>query len=895
MKQTLHIDGTPCHIYDLPRAARARGAGEALLRLPYSLRILLENALRHAAQDEQAAAAVTALLDWQPNAATPRPAVPFYPARVLLQDLTGVPLVVDLAAMRAALARMGGDPARISPVIPADLVIDHSVHVDVTGTPDAMARNIALEYERNHERYALLRWAQEAFDTLRVVPPGKGICHQVNLEALATVVAARESDGETTLFPDSVFGTDSHTPMINGLGVLGWGVGGIEAISAMLGKSVEIVLPDVIGLELTGSLREGVMPTGLTLAIVERLRQEGVVGKFIEAFGDGLDNISLPDRAMIANMTPESGATVTYFPVDAITLDYLRLSGRDENLVRRVKAYCKAQALFRDTDAPLPHFSRVITIDLRAIEPSLAGPTRPQDRMPMRRMAAAFGESLAKPRAERGFEIPAEARSASAVVTLEGSDYTLRHGSLLIAAITSCTNTSNPAVMLAAGLLAKHAVERGLAVSPTVKCSLMPGSRVVTEYLQQAGLLEPLAALGFGLAGYGCGSCIGNSGPLAPGIAEAVQAHHLVAASISSANRNFEGRIHPATRANYLAAPPLVVAYALAGRVDIDLASEPLGTGRDGKAVYLSDIYPARAEVEEWFSIISPELFRASYRDLFSGDERWQAIPTSHTALYAWDPASTYIQQPPYFAALEHGAAAQPAEIRDARVLAWFGDSITTDHISPAGSIAPRSAAAEYLQAQGVAPAAFNSYGARRGNDRVLARGTFANIRLKNRLVPGVEGGVTRLLPQGDVLRIYDAAQRYQQTDTPLIILAGKEYGTGSSRDWAAKGPLLLGVRAVIAQSFERIHRANLVGMGVLPLEFLPGENADTLGLNGEECYTLRGLDALTPRQTLTVEAVRPDGNVLRFTVTARIDTPGEVRMFQCGGILHEALLQMRA
>jgi aconitate hydratase len=876
----------PTTTINLPEAAGAR-----LQELPFSLRILLENALRHQTDDPQAAQAVQDILGWQPQAAD-RPSVPFYPGRVLLQDLTGVPLVVDLAAMRSAAAKLGQDPAGILPKVPVDLVIDHSVQVDFTGRSDAFARNMALEFERNQERYALLRWAQNAFDRFRVVPPGKGIIHQINLESLASVVSGRKIGGQEIAFPDTLVGTDSHTPMINGLGVLGWGVGGIEAIAGLLGKPIEVVLPDVIGLELVGELAEGVTPTDLTLTIVQRLREQGVVGKFIEAFGPGLEGISIPDRAMIANMSPESGATVTFFPVDAHTLDYLRLTGRSPETLSRVESFCRAQGLFRDEDTPAPQFTKVVRVDLSEVASSVAGPFRPNERVNSLDLKIDFERRLAATQNEKGFALDEAGRQASVDVTLRGETVTLHHGALLIAAITSCTNTSNPIVMLSAGLLAKKAVERGLRVNPTVKCSLMPGSRVVTAYLESAGLLEPLAELGFDLVGYGCGSCIGNSGPLAPEVASAVRDGSLVTASISSGNRNFEGRIHALTRANYLASPPLVVAYALAGTVDIDLTSEPLGTDRDGNPVYLKDILPTKEEVQENMTEVQPALYDRIYADLYEGDERWQKISAgSQSALFGWDPESTYIKEPPYFDALVARTAAPPQDIQGARVLALLGDSVTTDHISPAGSIPANSPAGRYLSNLGVPEAAFNSYGARRGNDRVMARGTFANIRLRNQLVPGVEGGFTRLLPEGEQMTIFDAAQLYHKRDVPLIVIAGKEYGTGSSRDWAAKGPLLLGVRAVIAESYERIHRSNLIGMGILPLMFQPGENAASLDLTGEEVYSISGIEGLQAQGRCQVTAHRDDGTDVQFEVIARIDTPAELKVLLSGGILHEAIL----
>ncbi|QRN83272.1 aconitate hydratase AcnA [Chloroflexota bacterium] len=866
-------------------------AGERLTQLPFSLRILLENALRHSAHDQSASQAVDAILNWQPQAKD-RPAVPFYPARVLLQDLTGVPLVVDLAAMRSAYARLGGDPAEIAPKIPVDLVIDHSVQVDFTGSSDAFSRNMEREYERNRERYQLLRWAQEAFDNFRVVPPGKGIIHQINLESLASVVTSREVDGVESVFPDTLVGTDSHTPMINGLGVLGWGVGGIEAIAALLGKSLEVVLPDVIGLELIGALPTGATPTDLTLTIVERLRQEGVVGKFIECFGDGLDTISIPDRAMIANMSPESGATVTLFPVDRWTLDYLRLTGRSPENVARVESYCQTQGLFRQTGDPAPRFTKVIQVNLTDVQPSVAGPFRPNERVTIPNLKADFEAHLARAKMDKGFGLHPGTDKAEVPVKIGDETYTINHGSLLIAAITSCTNTSNPTVMLSAGVMAKRALERGLTVSPIVKCSLMPGSRVVTAYLQKAGLLDSLDKLGFTLAGYGCGSCIGNSGPLHPRVTRAVRDSNLVTTSISSGNRNFEGRIHPLTRANYLASPPLVVAYALAGTVDIDLETEPLGTDQNGQPVFLKELLPEESEIKALMKAIQPELYQQIYADLFTGDAKWQSVtPGEPSALFPWDPQSSYIKEPPYFENFTLTETLPPLDdILGARVLALLGDSVTTDHISPAGAIPADSAAGWYLYDLRIADKDFNSFGARRGNDQVMVRGTFANIRLRNRLTPEKEGGYTRLLPDGKIMTIFEASQAYQQRQTPLIVIAGKEYGTGSSRDWAAKGPLLLGVRAVIAESYERIHRSNLVGMGILPLQFEAGQNAVTLGLTGEEKYTISGLSELAPHAVCTVQAERSDGKVIEFTVIARVDTPAEVDRIRTGGIMQEAL-----
>ncbi len=867
--------------------------GKRLNSLPFSLRILLENVLRHSANDLEASQSVDAILNWQPQTVQ-RPAIPFFPARVLLQDLTGVPLVVDLAAMRKAYARLGGNPAEIAPKIPVDLVIDHSVQVDFTQGPEAFSRNREMEYERNRERYQLLRWAQEAFDNFRVVPPGKGIIHQVNLESLASVVTQRIQNGWKLVFPDTLVGTDSHTPMINGLGVLGWGVGGIEAIAAILGKSLELVLPDVIGLELQGQLPGNATPTDLTLTIVQRLREEGVVGKFVECFGDGLESMSIPDRAMIANMSPESGATVSFFPVDHMTLDYLTLTGRRPETIRRVETYCKGQGLFRETGQAVPRFTKVIRLDLGRVQPSLAGPFRPNDRVTIPNLKPDFEAHLTRDRQERGFRLGEVKAKPAVPVTINGETVILTHGSLLIAAITSCTNTSNPTVMLSAGLLARNALAYGLKVNPTVKCSLMPGSQVVTAYLESAGLLAPLAELGFNMVGYGCGSCIGNSGPLAPEVAAAVRGANLVTSSISSGNRNFEGRIHPFSRANYLASPPLVVAYALAGTVDIDLQAEPLGFDQEGKPVYLEAMLPGENEIQALMEKIQPELYQQIYADLFTGDAHWQSISaTKSTTMFPWNPDSTYIKEPPYFEGLQvTDDLPSLTDIQGARVLTLFGNSVTTDHISPAGSIPGKSPAGAYLTSLGIPEADFNSYGARRGNDQVMARGTFANIRLHNRLVPQIEGGFTRLLPEGEVMSIYEAAQKYKGRGTPLIVIAGKEYGTGSSRDWAAKGPLLLGVRAVIAESFERIHRSNLVGMGILPLEFQAGVNAEDLGLTGEEVYTVIGLGGLTPKGYCQVRAKASNGEVTIFDVTARVDTNAELSRLRMGGILHEALLE---
>ncbi|MBN2048715.1 MAG: aconitate hydratase AcnA [Anaerolineaceae bacterium] len=869
-------------------------AGGALDRLPFSMRILLEMAARHGAQGDQAALdAVPALIDWTAQTGSERAAIPVFPARVLLQDFTGVPVVVDLAAMRSALARMGGDPSQISPVIPVDLVVDHSLQVDFTHRPDALEKNVAKEFERNMERYQLLHWAQKAFDNFRVVPPSMGIIHQINLEYLASVVATSKDAEQPIAYPDSVFGTDSHTTMINGLGVLGWGVGGIEAVSAMLGKAVDIVMPDVIGFRLVGELQEGVSPMDVTLTIVEMLRKEGVVGKFIEFYGAGLPALSLPDRAMIANMTPENGGTMTFFPIDDVTLSYMRLSGRSAEQIALVEAYSRANGLFRDADTPEPEFTKKLELDLSKVEASLAGPTRPHDRVLMRKLKESFQHSLGAPKTERGFAVAAENRDTSAVVNLDGEPVEMKHGDVVIAAITSCTNTSNPTVLLGAGLLAKKAVERGLRVKPTVKTSLTPGSRVVTAYLKAAALIEPLSALGFDVVGYGCASCIGNSGPLKPEVVKAIEENGLVAASVSSANRNFEGRIHPNSRANYLASPPLVIAYALAGTVNIDLSSEALGTDQNGQPVYLRDLMPNSDEINALMSSVNAELFAENYADVFSGDANWQAIDSGSSALFPWNSESTYIQEPPFFDALQQKRPAAQQAVMDARVLALFGDSITTDHISPAGSIPAGGDAGQYLLSRGVERKDFNSFGSRRGNDRVMHRGTFGNIRIKNLMLHGEEGPLTLHQPDGAKLSIYQAAQQYAQEGVPLVVLAGKEYGSGSSRDWAAKGPMLLGVKAVIAESFERIHRSNLVGMGVLPLQFTDGMSWQKLGLTGNERLSLRGLDHLTPKQTIDVEVTHADGSVTCFEAVARIDTEAEIGYFHSGGILHDALYEL--
>jgi aconitate hydratase len=886
-----------------------KGGLGAISRLPFSIKVLLESVLRNCDGGLITEQDVAALAGW--NAESPAAQeVPFMPARVILQDFTGVPAIVDLAAMRSAMKCLGGDPAKINPRVPVDLVIDHSLQVDFFGNPQALERNAEVEFQRNRERYEFLRWGQKAFDNFRVVPPATGIVHQVNLELLAKVVLEHKHGPAVVWLPDTLVGTDSHTTMINGLGVLGWGVGGIEAEAAMLGQPYYFLTPKVVGFKLKGRLREGVTATDLVLTVTEMLRKKGVVDKFVEFCGDGLSQMSLADRATVANMAPEYGATMGFFPVDAETLRYLRQTGRREEEVQRVERYSKEQGIFRTNQSPDPEYSETLELDLAAVTPSLAGPKRPQDRVPLAAMKSAFRQALAAPVRERGFGLSPEEMGRVATVSFGGDAPTpdsppqtgrgarggvlsasLKHGSVVIAAITSCTNTSNPSVMFGAGLLAKKAAERGLRIPPYVKTSLAPGSKVVTEYLKAAGLIEPLAALRFNLVGYGCTTCIGNSGPLPPEVAKAVTEHQLVAAAVLSGNRNFEGRIHPQVRASYLASPPLVVAYALAGTVDIDFDNEPLGRDHSGRPVYLRDIWPAQAEIVQAMErAIRPEMFRESYKNVWDGNPNWNAIPVAGGALYEWRPDSTYIQEPPFFTDLS--PEPQPiSQIRGARVLALLGDSITTDHISPAGSIAEESPAGHYLIEHGVRKKDFNSYGSRRGNDRVMVRGTFANIRLKNQLVAGFEGGVTVHFPDGERMWIYDAAMRYAQEGVPLLVIAGKEYGSGSSRDWAAKGTLLLGIRAVLAESYERIHRSNLVGMGMLPLQFKEGENAASLALTGQEVFDITGLDDhIRPRSEVTVTATSPDGARRSFRAIARLDSVIEVNYYRNGGVLPTVL-----
>jgi aconitate hydratase len=879
--------------------------GIDLQRLPFTVKILLENALRHAGGELVSEDDVVSLARWIPGQAEKSEAeYPFMPARVLLQDFTGVPAVADLAAMRSAVARMGGDPQKINPLVPADLVIDHSVQVDMFGSTLAFARNVEREYERNSERYALLRWAQQAFHNFRVVPPGTGIVHQVNLEYLASVVMTSQEDSGVVAFPDTLVGTDSHTTMINGLGVLGWGVGGIEAEAVLLGQPLYLLTPEVIGVRLTGSLPEGSTATDLVLTVTQMLRKRGVVGKFVEFTGPGLSYLTLADRATISNMSPEFGATATLFPVDAETLLYLRSTGRSQQLVDLVERYTKAQGLFRTDDASEPRFDDLLELDLGTIEPSLAGPRRPQDRVPMQNLGQVFraayadrfkaaGENLTTENATQG-NGHGNGHLKDVLVTMGDTQTHMTDGSVAIAAITSCTNTSNPSVMVAAGLLAKHAVERGLSVKPTVKTSLAPGSRAVIDYLTNAELLPYLEALRFHLVGFGCTTCIGNSGPLPQPVADAVDENDLVVAAVLSGNRNFEGRIHPQVRASFLASPPLVVAYALAGTVDIDLTKDPIGTDVNGEAVYLRDLWPTPDEVREVIaSSITPEVFEENYAHVFEGDEHWRKLTNSSDELFAWDPNSTYIQEPPFF----QGMPPEPEplkDIRNARVLVMVDDSITTDHISPAGNFSPNSPAGKYLIEHGVDKRDFNTYGARRGNHEVMVRGTFGNIRLHNRLVPEKEGYYTVHLPDGEQTTIYEASVRYQQEGVPLLVIAGKEYGSGSSRDWAAKGPLLLGIRAAIAESFERIHRSNLVGMGILPLQFKPGENKESLGLTGHGVYDIQGIEqGLKPRQEVTVQVTREDGSKFSFQTIARLDSPIDVTYYENGGILLTVLRRL--
>jgi len=891
-RSELSVGSSKFTYFSLPKFAAK--SGKDISKLPYSLRILLENLLR--CEDGVAVSAkdVEALANWDAKQ-EPDTEIAFHPARVVLQDFTGVPCVVDLAAMRDAMAAMGGDPSKINPLFPAELVIDHSVQVDNYGSADSLVRNTEHEYERNQERYAFLRWAQGAFNNFAVVPPSTGIVHQVNLEYLARVVF----DKDGIAYPDTVVGTDSHTTMINGAGVLGWGVGGIEAEAAMLGQPINMLIPQVIGVKLYGTLTEGTTATDLVLTITRLLRDKGVVGKFVEFFGDGLDHLPLADRATIGNMAPEFGSTCGIFPIDEETLNYLRLSGRSVERIALVEAYAKAQGLFRTKGQADPVYTDTLSLDLGTVVPTLAGPRRPHDKVALTDVGAGFKKVLpelvaqAKKKA-KGAAVTAEELAMRVPTSLDGQSFDVGNGSVVIAAITSCTNTSNPYVMLGAGLLARNAVEKGLQVKPWVKTSLAPGSKVVTQYLTQAGVLPSLEQLHFNVVGYGCTTCIGNSGPLPEPISKAINEGELVAVSVLSGNRNFEGRVSPDVRANYLASPPLVVAYALAGRIDIDFASEPLGKDREGNDVFLKDIWPSPKEVANVVKQnVTSKMFREEYAQVFQGDERWRALPVPAGDRFAWDAASTYVRKPTFFENLP----VEPAPLVDivgARVLATLGDSVTTDHISPAGNISKTSPAAKYLTDHGVLPKDFNQYGARRGNHEVMMRGTFANVRLRNGLVPGVEGSFTRYLPTNEQTSIYEASEKYRATKTPLLVLAGKEYGSGSSRDWAAKGTLMLGIRAVIAESYERIHRSNLIGMGVLPLQFLPGESKESLGLTGEETYSVLGIaDGLAPGKLLAVEAKSADGSVKQLKARARIDTAVELSYYQHGGILQFVLRQL--
>jgi len=899
---TLDVAGTSYHYFSLPEAAKSLGD---LQRLPMSLKVLLENLLRWEDGKTVTGEDLRALADWLHERRSDRE-IQYRPARVLMQDFTGVPAVVDLAAMRAAVAKAGGDPQRINPLSPVDLVIDHSVMVDRYASEQAFEENVDIEMQRNGERYAFLRWGQSAFDNFSVVPPGTGICHQVNLEYLGRTVWTKEEDGRTYAFPDTLVGTDSHTTMINGLGVLGWGVGGIEAEAAMLGQPVSMLIPEVIGFKLTGKLKEGITATDLVLTVTQMLRKKGVVGKFVEFYGDGLADLPLADRATIANMAPEYGATCGFFPVDDVTLGYLRLSGRPEATVQLVEAYCKAQGMWR-LSGQEPVFSDTLALDMGEVEASLAGPKRPQDRVALPKVSAAFNDFIGlqlKPTSKEEGRLESEGGGGVAVgnadqtegtpYTWRGQTHNLQHGAVVIAAITSCTNTSNPSVMMAAGLVAKKAVEKGLTTKPWVKTSLAPGSKVVTDYYKAAGLTQYLDTLGFDLVGYGCTTCIGNSGPLDEPIEQAIQSADLTVASVLSGNRNFEGRVHPLVKTNWLASPPLVVAYALAGSVRTDISSEPLGTGTDGQPVYLRDIWPTQQEIADAVAKVDTAMFHKEYAEVFAGDAQWQAIEVSKEPTYVWQADSTYIQHPPFFEDIA-GPAPVIADVKDARILALLGDSVTTDHISPAGNIKADSPAGRYLRDKGVEPRDFNSYGSRRGNHEVMMRGTFANIRIRNEMLGGEEGGNTLFIPTGEKLPIYDAAMRYQAAGTPLVVIAGQEYGTGSSRDWAAKGTNLLGVKAVVAESFERIHRSNLVGMGVLPLQFTNGQSRKSLGLTGQETLDIVGLTGahLQPHMRLDLIIRREGGQEETVELLCRIDTLNEVEYFRSGGILHYVLRQL--
>jgi aconitate hydratase len=883
-RATLDVGGRPYAYYSLAKAGETLGD---VARLPFSMKVLLENLLRFEDGVTVTTEDVQAIVDWLGNQGKVEREIQYRPARVLMQDFTGVPAVVDLAAMRDAMKALGGNPEKINPLVPVHLVIDHSVMVDEFGTPKSFERNVELEYQRNIERYKFLKWGSSAFSNFKVVPPGTGICHQVNLENIARGIwSSAGPDGVEVAYPDTLVGTDSHTTMVNGLGVLGWGVGGIEAEAAMLGQPVSMLIPEVVGFKLNGALAEGITATDLVLTVTQMLRKKGVVGRFVEFYGPGVSELSLADRATIANMAPEYGATCGFFGVDEKTLDYLRLTGRPDHEVALTEAYAKAQGLWLTRGMPDPVFTDTLELDMGSVQPSLAGPKRPQDKVVLGEVDDQFVGNFNK-------EFGQDPASIQRRVPANGHD--LGHGDVVIAAITSCTNTSNPSVLVAAGLVARKAREKGLTQKPWVKTSLAPGSQVVTDYLERSGLQADLDALGFNLTGYGCTTCIGNSGPLPEHISQAIHANDLVAASVLSGNRNFEGRVSPDVRANYLASPPLVVAYALKGTVTQDMVGDPIGTGSDGQPVYLRDIWPTNAEVRSLIDqYVNADMFKARYADVYKGDNKWRAIDVTGGDTYAWDVTSTYIQNPPYFEGMSMTAAGL-TDIIGARPLAIFGDSITTDHISPAGSIKLDSPAGRYLTEHQVSRADFNSYGARRGNHEVMMRGTFANIRIKNAMTPGIEGGVTRHVPTGEVMAIYDAAMRYKQDGTPLVVIAGKEYGTGSSRDWAAKGTNLLGVRAVIAETYERIHRSNLVGMGVLPLQFLNGENRESLGLTGDERFSVTGVADLQPRQEVDVQVERTDGSSSSFRARVRIDTANELEYFRAGGILHYVLRKLAA
>ena len=901
-RATLDVGGRSYAYYSLAKAAEQLGD---VSRLPFSMKVLLENLLRFEDGVTVTRDDIQAIVDWLGDKGATSKEIQYRPARVLMQDFTGVPCVVDLAAMRDAITKLGGDPARINPQVPVHLVIDHSVMVDEFGTPKALEQNMALEYQRNIERYQFLKWGQTAFRNFEVVPPGTGICHQVNLEYIARGIwSSADPSGEEVAYPDTLVGTDSHTTMVNGLGVLGWGVGGIEAEAAMLGQPVSMLIPEVVGFKLTGALGEGITATDLVLTVTQMLRKKGVVGRFVEFYGPGVSELSLADRATIANMAPEYGATCGFFGIDEKTLDYLRLTGRPDADIALTEAYAKEQGLWLTRGMADPVFTDTLALDMAIVQPSLAGPKRPQDKVLLTEVDDEFRRNFTTefghPAEELPARFPVEDAGGGITDAIKGllgrkPSHDLGHGDVVIAAITSCTNTSNPSVLVAAGLVARKAREKGLDRKPWVKTSLAPGSQVVTDYLDRAGLSEDLNSIGFDLVGYGCTTCIGNSGPLPEPISKAIHANDLVAASVLSGNRNFEGRVSPDVRANYLASPPLVVAYALKGTVIEDMVTTPIGKDKDGADVYLRDIWPTNAEVRSLIDQhVNADMFKARYADVYKGDAHWQAVNVSGGATYAWDAGSTYIQNPPYFEGMSMTAAGL-TDIVGARALAVFGDSITTDHISPAGSIKADSPGGKYLTEHQVSRADFNSYGARRGNHEVMMRGTFANIRIKNQMTPGIEGGVTRHVPTGEVLPIYDAAMRYKEAGTPLVVIAGKEYGTGSSRDWAAKGTNLLGVRAVVAETYERIHRSNLVGMGVLPLQFVNGESRESLGLTGDEQFTVTGVADLQPRQEIEVEVTRADGSSSRFTARVRIDTANELEYFRAGGILHYVLRKLAA